>query len=93
MQMASHRFTPSGELYNDGNNWISFENDITELRSSVRRSVARRLRPPEMTVKTIAVTAGATQVELCRPASAYVRSWPDEGLACPDGGEWCRGSF
>ena len=42
MQMAPHRST----LYGDGKNWISFENDITELPSSVRRSVARRLRRP-----------------------------------------------
>ena len=48
MQMASHRFTLTGELYDDGKNWISFENDITELPSIVRRSVARRLRTPEL---------------------------------------------
>ena len=46
MQMAPHRSTLTGELYDDGKNWISFENDITELPSSVRRSVARRLRRP-----------------------------------------------
>ena len=37
MQVVLHRST----LYDDGKNWISFENDITELPSSVRRSVAR----------------------------------------------------
>ena len=41
MQMAPHRSTLTGELYDDGKNWISFENDLTEQPSSVRRSVAR----------------------------------------------------
>ena len=46
MQMAPHRSTLTGELYDDGKNWISFENDITELPSSVWRSVVIRLRSP-----------------------------------------------
>jgi len=41
MQMAPRRSTVTVELYDDGKKWISFENDITELPSSVRRSVAR----------------------------------------------------
>ena len=39
-------YSLTGEPYDDGKNWISFENDIIELPSSVRRSVARRLRRP-----------------------------------------------
>jgi hypothetical protein len=42
MQVVLHRST----LYDDVKYWISFENDTTELPSSVRRSVARRLRRP-----------------------------------------------
>ena len=52
MQVTSHRSTLTGELYGDGKNWISFENDITELTS---RSAARQLRR-ESDGETIAVT-------------------------------------
>ena len=34
MQMAPHRSTLSGELYDDDTDWISFENDITELQAA-----------------------------------------------------------
>jgi hypothetical protein len=44
MQMAPHRFSLTGKLYDDAKNWVSLDNDITELPSSVRRSVAGRLR-------------------------------------------------
>ena len=46
MQMARHRSTPTGELYDDEKNSISFEGDITELPNGVRRAVARSLRRP-----------------------------------------------
>jgi hypothetical protein len=46
----------TGELYDDGKDRISFENDVTELPSSVRRSVARRL-DARADGETIAVTA------------------------------------
>ena len=46
MQMVPHRSILTSELYDDDKNWISFENAITELPSSVRRIGSRRLRRP-----------------------------------------------
>ena len=46
MQMAPHRSTLTGELYDYDKELDLLRDDIAELPSSVRRSVARRLRRP-----------------------------------------------
>ena len=46
MQVAPHRSTLTGELYDYDKELDLLRDDITELPSSVRRSVARRLRRP-----------------------------------------------
>ena len=50
-------------MYDDSKNWIEFENDITELPSSVPRSVARRLRRARADGETHRRDGLATQVE------------------------------
>jgi hypothetical protein len=51
MRMAPHRSTLTGELYDDGKNWISFENDIDRTAEQRAEIGSQTTSTPEVKPK------------------------------------------